>query len=162
MNIMMHSSGYIKSKFFLAAIILINTTWDIYIYTPNSVKNSQEKNDRKILHRNQMSGPTKLISDSRDFLLHFKKKRRAFNFLTNKLCRYDYPNEKSLCHFRSKKRKKYIMSVMIMIVISTIVSQTTICTSLCQPMSPCDHEENTPQFVFIFKMSWKRVIGKFL
>ena len=29
-----------------------------------------------------------------------------------------------------------------MIVIPTIVDQTVICTSLCQPMSPCDHEES--------------------
>ena len=63
---------------FLTVIILINIIWDIY--RPNSLKNSQGKNEGKILYRNKVSGSTKLISNFQDFL-SFKAKKCFSIFL---------------------------------------------------------------------------------
>ena len=47
-----------------------------------------------------------------------------------------------------------------MIVISTIVSQTVICISLYQPMSPCAHEENNTIICVYLKDAMEKHVFK--
>ena len=56
-----------------------NNIWEIY--RASSLKNSQEKNEGRILHGKKVSGRAILISNLQDFLLHFKTKKCFSIFL---------------------------------------------------------------------------------
>ena len=53
------------------------------------------------------------------------------------------------------------MTLLIMIVMSIIVSQTEICTALCQQMFPCDHKENNIIICVHLKDAITRMTEKF-
>ena len=128
-----------------------NNMWDIC------------KPNRKNIAQEQIEWTNKINDKFSGFPTSFQNKEVLFNFLTNKSsrCDYLYGEEVYITLGQNTTTNYTILLVLIMIVMSTIVSQTVICTSLCQPMSPWDHEESNTMICVHLKDAVEKVIEEF-